>query len=55
MLQPGETAAIVFQIDEHGDEIAAMASVKVSTTQIGPCVPVPNDSIVDAEAGIAGG
>jgi len=55
VLQPGETAAIVFQIDEHGDEIAAMASVKVSTTQIGPCVPVPNDSIVDAEAGVAGG
>jgi hypothetical protein len=54
-LQPGDTAAIVFQIDEHGDELAAMASVMISTTPVGPCVPVPDGSIVDAEAGIAGG
>lgn len=54
-LLPGETAVFEFQIDEHGGEIAAGVMLRLSTSPVGPCVPVPNDSIVDAEAGISGG
>jgi hypothetical protein len=54
-LGPGETAVFEFQIDEHEGAIAANVGVRVSTGPVGPCVPVPNDSIVDAERGIAGG
>lgn len=54
-LRPGETAVFVFQIDEVGDEIAAGVTLRLSTTAVGPCVPVKDGSIVDAERGIAGG
>jgi hypothetical protein len=54
-LRPGETAVFEFQIDEHKDDIAANVSLRLSTSPVGPCVPVPNASIVDAEAGVAGG
>ena len=54
-LRPGETAVFEFQIDEHDDEIAANVKLRLSTSPVGPCVPVPDGSIVDAEAGIAGG
>jgi hypothetical protein len=54
-LQPGETAVFEFQIDEHQDSIAANVNLRLSTSPVGPCVPVPNASIVDAEGGIAGG
>jgi hypothetical protein len=54
-LRPGETAAFTFQIDEHGDDIAAGVNLRLSTTPVGPCVPVPDASIVDAEQGIVGG
>ena len=54
-LRPGETAVLEFQIDEHEGAIAANVGVRLSTGPVGPCVPVPNDSIVDAERGIAGG
>ena len=54
-LHPGETVALTFQIDEHGDDLAAVVRTGVSTTPVGPCVPVPDASIVDAEHGIAGG
>jgi hypothetical protein len=54
-LQPGETAVFEFQIDEHQDEIAANVKLHLSTSPVGACVPVPDASIVDAEAGIAGG
>jgi hypothetical protein len=44
-----------FQIDEHKDDIAANVSLRLSTSPVGPCVPVPDASIVDdAEGGIAG-
>ena len=43
-----------FQIDEHQDEIAANVKLHLSTSPVGACVPVPDASIVDAEAGIAG-
>jgi hypothetical protein len=54
-LQPGETAVFEFQIDEYQDEIASLVTLRLSTSPVGPCVPVPNASIVDAEAGISGG
>jgi hypothetical protein len=54
-LRPGETAVFEFQIDEHQDGIAANVSLRLSTSPVGPCVPVPDGSIVDAEGGIAGG
>ena len=54
-LRPGETAVFVFQIDEHEGEIAANVTLRLSTAPVGPCVPVPDASIVDAERGIAGG
>ena len=54
-LQPGETAVFEFQIDEHQDKIAANVSLRLATSPVGPCVPVPDASIVDAEEGIAGG
>jgi hypothetical protein len=54
-LQPGETAVFEFQIDEHPDRIAANVTLRLSTSPVGPCVPVPDASIVDAEGGIAGG
>ena len=54
-LPPGQTMALEFQFDEHGDEHAASARMNRSTTPIGACDPVPDGSIVDAEAGIAGG
>jgi hypothetical protein len=55
LLQPGETVVFEFQIDEHEDDIAANVMTHISTAPVGPCVPVPNASIVDAERGIAGG
>jgi hypothetical protein len=54
-LHPGETLVLTFQIDEHGDDLAAVVHAGVSTAPVGPCVPVPDASIVDAERGIAGG
>ena len=54
-LQPGETIVLVFQIDEFEGALAANVITRLSTTPVGPCVPVPNASIVDAEHGIAGG
>jgi hypothetical protein len=54
-LRAGETMVFVFQIDEHGDAIAANVTLRLSTSPVGPCEPVPDASIVDAEAGIAGG
>ena len=44
-----------FQIDEHKDRIAANVNLRLSTSPVGPCVPVPDASIVDAEGGITGG
>jgi hypothetical protein len=54
-LQPGETAAFEFHIDEQQDRIAANVKLHLSTTAVGPCVPVPDASIIDAEGDIAGG
>jgi len=54
-LRPGETAVFAFQIDEHHGEIAANVNLRLSTSPVGPCVPVPDASIVDADGGIAGG
>ena len=54
-LDPGVTAVLVFQIDEYKGKIAAMANLRLSAGPVGPCVPGPNGSIVDAEKGIAGG
>lgn len=54
-LHPGETMALEFQFDEHEGNIAAMANLRVSAGPVGACVPVADGSIVDAEAGIAGG
>ncbi len=54
-LGPGETAVFEFQIDEHGDRVAANVNLRLSTSEVGPCEPVPNASIVDAEGGVAGG
>ncbi|MGH9210660.1 MAG: hypothetical protein ACRD2C_08245 [Acidimicrobiales bacterium] len=54
-LRPGETAVFEFQIDEHEDEFAANVNLRLSTSPVGVCVPVPNGSIVDAEEGIVGG
>ena len=54
-LQPGETAVFEFQIDEHEDRIAASVNLRLSTSPVGRCVPVPDASIVDAEGGVAGG
>jgi hypothetical protein len=54
-LRPGETAVFEFQIDEHEDEIAANVILRLSTSPVGACVPVPNGSIVNAEEGISGG
>mgnify|MGYP006176473593 CR=1 FL=1 len=33
----------------------ANVNLRLSTSPVGPCVPVPDGSIVDAEKGIAGG
>jgi hypothetical protein len=54
-LKPGQTAVFVFQIDEYKDKIASLVTLRLSTGPVGPCVPVPDASIVDAEKGIAGG
>lgn len=54
-LRAGETAVFEFQIDEQGDDIAANVNLRLSTSPVGPCVPVADDSVVDAEAGVAGG
>jgi hypothetical protein len=54
-LEPGQTAVFEFQIDESGDEVAASVQLRLTTGEVGPCVPVPDDSTVDAEGGIAGG
>jgi hypothetical protein len=54
-LDPGETAVFEFQIDEHEDKMAASVNLRLSTSAVGPCVPVPDASIVDAEGGVAGG
>ncbi len=54
-LRPGETAVFEFQVDESGDKVAANVNLRLSTGAVGPCVPVADDSIVDAERGIAGG
>lgn len=54
-LGPGETAVFEFQIDEHGGQVAANVTLRLSTSEVGPCEPVPNASIVDAEGGVAGG
>jgi hypothetical protein len=54
-LHPGETAVFEFQIDEHQDKMASSVGLRLSTSRVGPCVPVPDASIVDAEAGISGG
>jgi hypothetical protein len=54
LLEPGETVALEFQLDEAGDEFAAGVSLHVSTSAVGKCVPVPDGSIVDAERGIVG-
>jgi hypothetical protein len=54
-LRPGETVTIEFQIDEHGEELAVNAGTRLTTGEVGPCEPVPNGSIVDADQGIAGG
>jgi hypothetical protein len=55
LLQPGETIVFVFQIDEFEGAIASDVITRLSTTPVGPCVRVPNASIVDAEHGVAGG
>ena len=54
-LRPGETVTIEFQIDEQGDKLAVNAGTRLTTSDVGPCEPVPDGSIVDAENGIAGG
>jgi hypothetical protein len=54
-LEPGQTLVFEFQIDEHGDDIAANVNLREATGPVGACVPVPNGSIVDAEHHIAGG
>jgi hypothetical protein len=54
-LEPGQIPVLEFQIDEHDDAIAALATLRLSDSDVGECQPVPNDSIVDAEQGIAGG
>jgi hypothetical protein len=54
-LEPGETVVLEFQIDEQGDSLAANVILRLSTSPVGPCVPVRDASIVDAEEGIAGG
>jgi hypothetical protein len=54
-LRPGETVVLEFQIDEHQGDIAANARLRLSTSPVGPCVPVRDGSIVDAEEGTAGG
>lgn len=54
-LRPGETAVFEFQINEHEDLIAANVDLRLSTTPVGPCVPVPDGSINDAEEGIPEG
>jgi hypothetical protein len=54
-LRPGQTAAFEFQIDEDQDRIAANVKLRLSTSRVGPCVPVPDGSSVDAERGTAGG
>jgi hypothetical protein len=54
-LQPGQTAVFEFQIDENRHEIAANVILRLSTSPVGQCEPVPDASIVDADEGIAGG
>lgn len=54
-LQPGETAVFEFQIDEYQDRIAAGVNLRLSTSPVGACVPVPGASMVDAERDISGG
>lgn len=52
-LRPGETLVLEFQIHEHDGTIAASVVTALSTTAVGPCNPVPDDSVGDAEEGIA--
>jgi hypothetical protein len=54
-LPPGQIPVFEFQIDEAGGEVAANVTLRTSTSEVGPCVPVRNASIVDAERGVAGG
>jgi hypothetical protein len=54
-LRAGETAVFEFQIDEDGDRVAATVRLRLSTGEVGPCVPVPDASVVDAGRGTAGG
>ena len=54
-LRPGETAVFEFQFDEDRDDVAANVKLRLSTSPVGPCTPVADGSIVDAERGTAGG
>jgi hypothetical protein len=54
-LRAGETAVFEFQIDEDGDRVAASVRLRLSTSEVGPCVPVRDGSVVDADRGTAGG
>jgi hypothetical protein len=54
-LRPGETAVFEFQVDEDGDKVAASVRLRLSTSPVGPCVAIPDGSVVDAEGGTAGG
>jgi hypothetical protein len=54
-LRPGETAVFEFQVDEDGDRVAANVRLRLSTGEVGPCVPVRDGSVVDAGRGSAGG
>jgi hypothetical protein len=55
VIEEGETALLEFQIDEHEGEIASQVVASIAIGPVGPCERVENDSIVDAEKGIAGG
>jgi hypothetical protein len=54
-LPPGQTVVFEFYFDDFDGETASMWAVSRSTTAVGECVPVESSTIVDAEAGIAGG
>jgi hypothetical protein len=54
-LRAGETAVFEFQVDEDGDRVAASVKLRLSTAPVGPCVAIPDGSVVDAAGGTAGG
>jgi hypothetical protein len=54
-LRPGETAVFEFQVDEDEARLAANVKLRLSTSPVGPCVAIPDGSVVDAERGVAGG